>query len=47
MRGRALLRDAIGIFENCTQIDAFAETHPLKQPDAPGIRDKDRDQRPD
>jgi maleylacetoacetate isomerase len=26
------------IFENCMQIDAFAKTHPLKQPDAPGIR---------
>jgi glutathione S-transferase len=28
------------IFENCMQIDAFAESHPLKQPDAPGIREQ-------
>jgi maleylacetoacetate isomerase len=29
---------AARILENCMQIDAFAQTHPLKQPDAPGMR---------
>jgi maleylacetoacetate isomerase len=29
---------AARILANCMQIDAFAQTHPLKQPDAPGMR---------